>query len=494
MVTDQQVRRLFMLNEKEKIKSVAAAKAGMDPKTARRYLKIGKLPSQVRCKHDWRTREDPFEEDWPAILEMLEINPGLESSTIFEYLQSTNSWRYQDSQLRTLQRKLKYWRATEGSAKEVYFPQIHYPGELCASDFTHMNSLGITIRGEPFKHLIYHFVLTYSNWETFTICYSESFESLSAGLQNALWELGGVLVRHRSDRMSAAVNKDCNPETFTRNYQSLLRHYDITPERTNVRAAHENGDVETSHRHFKRAVSQALMLRGSKEFHSIIEYEDFLRRIAMQLNAGRSQRFEQELNVLRRLPARRFNDYKIIDNIKVGKSSTIHLHHNTYSVHSRLIGEKVQARIYVDYIEIWYAQKLVERIKRLSGESKHRINYRHIIDWLVRKPGAFENYRYKEDLFPSSWFRMAYDWLHSNMMLQANKQYVRILYYAAKEGQTVTEDAIRYLLGQNKGVTALNVQHLIGQQNRIPLVTDVVVETNSLASYDILLEEVVSHG
>ena len=89
---------------------------------------------------------------------------------------------------------------------------------------------------------------------------------------------------------------------------------------------------------------------------------------------------------------------------------------------------------------------------------------------------------------------MAYDWLHSNMMLQANKQYVRILYYAAKEGQTVTEDAIRYLLGQNKGVTALNVQHLIGQQNRIPLVTDVIVETNSLASYDILLEEVVSHG
>ncbi|MCP4259040.1 MAG: IS21 family transposase, partial [Planctomycetes bacterium] len=194
------------------------------------------------------------------------------------------------------------------------------------------------------------------------------------------------------------------------------------------------------------------------------------RRIAWQLNAGRTQRFEQELNVLRRLPSRRFNDYKVIDNIKVGKSSTIHLQHNTYSVHSRLIGEKVQARIYVDYIEIWYAQKLVERTKRLSGESKHRINYRHIIDWLVRKPGAFENYRYKEDLFPSSWFRMAYDWLRSNMTLQANRQYVRILYCAAKEGQTVTEDAIRYLLEQDKELIALNVQHLIDQGNRIPSV------------------------
>lgn len=494
MVTDQQVRRLFMLSEKEEIKTVAAAKSGMDSKTAWKYRKIGKLPSQIKCRHDWSTRENPFEKDWTTILEMLEINPGLEGKTIFEHLQHIIPGQYQDNQLRTLQRKLKQWRATEGPAKEVYFAQKHYPGELCASDFTHMSSLGITIHGELFKHLIYHFVLTYSNWETFTICYSESFESLSAGLQNALWDLGGVPNRHRSDRMSAAVNKDCNPETFTRNYSSLLRHYGITPERTNVRSAHENGDVESSHRHFKRAVSQALMLRGSNDFNSIADYEKFLRAIAGQLNAGRSPLFKEELNVLRGLPARRFNDYKDIDNIKVGKSSTIHLQHNTYSVHSRLIGEKVKARIYIDYIEIWYSQKMIERIARLSGEKKHRINYRHIIDWLVRKPGAFENYRYKEDLFPSSCFRMAYDWLRSNMTLQANRQYVRILYCAAKEGETVTENAIRYLLGQDKELTALNVQHQIEERNRIPSLTDVVVESNSLASYDALLQEVVCNG
>lgn len=483
-----------MFNEKEKSKTIAAAKAGMDPKTARNYLKIGKLPSQIKRVHDWKTREDPFEKDWPEILEMLEINPGLEGKTIFKYLQQVNQGRYQDNQLRTLQRKFKHWRATEGPAKEVYFPQKHYPGELCASDFTHMSSLGITIRGELYKHLIYHFVLTYSNWETFTICYSESFESLSAGLQNALWELGGVPGRHRSDRMSAAVNKDCNPETFTRNYRSLMRHYGITPERTNVRSAHENGDVESSHRHFKRAVSQTLMLRGSKDFNEIAEYKKLLQKITEQLNAGRSQRFKEELNELKGLPARRVNDHKIIDDIKVGKSSTIHLLHNTYSVHSRLVGEKVQARIYVDYIEIWYAQKMVEQIERLSGENKHRINYRHIIDWLVRKPGAFENYRYKEDLFPSSWFRMAYDWLRSNMALQANRQYVRILYCAAKEGETVTEDAIRYLLKQEQELTALNIQDQVNQRSRIPSVTDVVVENNSLETYDTLLEEALCHG
>lgn len=425
MVTDQQVRRLLMFKNREKYQYQAADKAGMSERTAYKYLKANKLPSQLKCKHDWQTRENPFAEDWPSMVGMLEINPGLEGKTIFDHFQRTYPGRYQDGQLRTLQRRVKHWRATEGQGKEVYFPQIHYPGDLSASDFTHMNSLGITIRGEKFNHLLYHFVLTYSNWETFTLCYSESFESLSNGLQNALWRLGGRTKRHRTDRMSAAVNKDCHPEKFTYNYQALLRYYEITPERTNACSANENGDAETSHRHFKRAVAQALMLRGSKDFYSIPDYEQFLQRITSQLNAGRSERFAEELDVLGKLPDARFNDCKFMDNLKVGKSSTLNIQRNTYSVHSRLIGEKVQARMYAEDIEIWYAQKMVERIPRQRGESKHRIDYRHIIDWLVRKPGAFENYRYKEDLYPSSWFRIVYDWLCSNMAGQANKHYVK---------------------------------------------------------------------
>ena len=294
--------------------------------------------------------------------------------------------------------------------------------------------------------------------------------------------------------MSAAVNKDCRPEKFNRNYQALLRHYEITPERTNAHSANENGDAETSHRHFKRAVTQALMLRNSKDFYSITDYKKFLQKIAYQLNAGRAKRFEEELTVLGKLPEARFDDCKNMDNLKVGKSSTLNIQHNTYSVHSRLIGEKVQARIYADHIEIWYAQKMVERIPRQRGTSKHRIDYRHIIDWLVRKPGAFENYRYKEDLYPSSWFRIAYDWLRSNMALQANKCYVKILYYAAKEGQTVTESAIRYLVEHDKELTALNIKGQIDEQFKLPPVTEVSVDNNNLESYDALLEEAAYHG
>ena len=192
MVTDEQVRRLMRLTPKEKTLAAAAAKAGMDEKTARKYRRLGLLPSTVRAEHSWRTRSDPFAEVWERLEHQLELNPGLEAKTLFADLQRRYPGRFDDGQLRTLQRRVKVWRALDGPAREVFFAQVHEPGELCQSDFTHVSKLGVTIQGQAFDHLIYHFVLTYSNWETGTICFSESFESLSEGLQNALWELGGV--------------------------------------------------------------------------------------------------------------------------------------------------------------------------------------------------------------------------------------------------------------------------------------------------------------
>lgn len=492
MVTDQQVRRLLSLMKSEKTKGIAAAKAGMDAKTARKYVKSGKLPGEIRREHDWRTRPDPFTSDWERIKGLLEANPGLEAKTIFEYLQREEPQKYQDGQLRTLQRRLKHWRATEGPAKEVFFPQIHRPGELSESDFTHMKDLGITIRGELFDHLMYHFVLTYSDWETGTICFSESFESLSAGYQNAVWELGGVTRKHRTDRMSAAVNKDCNPDKFTQRYRALLRHYGVEPERINSGRANENGDVEQRHYRFKRTVQQALMLRGSRDFCTRKDYEQFLRELLDQMNAGRDKKLQEELEIMRRLPGRRLDDNKPIE-ITVSPSSTIHVQHNTYSVHSRLIGERVSVKIFVDYLEVWYGQRKVEHIPRLRGEGKYRIHYRHIIDWLIRKPGAFENYRYKSEMFPSSYFRIAYDDLKRRNPLRANKEYVGILSTANKEGENRTESAIRHLLSQEKPVTVESVRELVVENNSMPAITDVAIDAVSLKAYDELLsiEEVV---
>lgn len=156
MVTDRQVRKLMKLNQEENTLSNAAAKAEMSENTARKYLRSGRLPSQSKPERNWRTRQDPFEEVWVQVRSMLEINPGLEAKTLFEWFQRQCPGRSADGQLRSFQRRVKHWRATEGPAREVYFPQIHYPGQLCESDFTDMSSLGITIGGELFSHLLYH--------------------------------------------------------------------------------------------------------------------------------------------------------------------------------------------------------------------------------------------------------------------------------------------------------------------------------------------------
>ncbi len=488
MVTDQQVRRLFKLINEEKTLAISAAKAGMDEKTGRKYRDLGKLPSEVKREHDWRTRPDPFEDVWEDVAALLEVNSGLEAKTLFSWLQQEYPGKFSEGQLRTLQRRVKHWRATAGSGKEVYFQQRHEPGKLCQSDFTHMSKLGVTIQGQPFDHLIYHFVLTYSNWEAGTICFSESFESLSEGLQNALWELGGVPLDHQTDRLSTAVHKMDHPEEFTRRYQELLDHYGLRGRKIQAGKAHENGDIEQRHHRFKQAVDQALMLRCSRDFSSREGYEAFLAMIFRQLNAGRVERLREELAVLHRLPERRLDSYKKVA-IKVRSGSTIRVQGNVYSVHSRLIGETVEVRVYAEHLEIWYGQKQVDSLPRLRGKKKHRINYRHIIGWLVRKPGAFENYRYRDDLFPGIRFRVAYDRLQEQRPNRASKEYLSILHLAAQEGEVGVDEALRLLIESDRPISKQLVQLILESDRRRDLVFEVKVHAVELSGYDQLLPD-----
>ena len=492
MVTDQQVRRLFKLVQTEKNFGIAAIMAGMDEKTARKYRRLGKLPGELEKPHTWRTRKDPFEDAWPAIQVMLEVNPGLEARTLFEDLQRRNPGRFADGQLRTLQRRIKIWRASEGPPKEVFFTQVHTPGQLGQSDFTSMNKLGITIGGQSFDHLVYHFVLTYSNWETGTICFSESFESLSEGLQNALWKLGAVPENHRTDCLTTAVQKTSHPDDFTRRYQDLLDHYGLTGCKTNPNSPHENGDVEQRHHRFKRAVDKSLLLRNSRDFADRHEYERFLRRLFRQLNAGREERFLEEQAALHRLPKHRIDACKTITTT-VGPSSTIRVNHNVYSVDSRLIGERIKVRLFMDHLEIWYGQKRADLLPRLRGEGKHKINYRHIIDSLVRKPGAFDNYRYRDDLFPTSRFRIVYDDLKKrHSQRQATRQYLNILYLAAKESEMAVDAVLRMMIDKNIALFDEQVEALVKSRQPLPVVTEVRIPAVDLTCYDQLLEEVTA--
>jgi len=486
MVTDQQIRRLVSMNEKETLYR-AADKAGMSEKTARKYIKLKKIPSEVKVDHSWKTREDAFKDIWPSIKSMLEVNSGLEATVILPYLQKEYKGKFQDSQLRTLQRRIKEWRVIEGPEKEVMFEQQHVPGEGSQSDFTHMDELGITIGKKHFKHMVYHFVLTYSNWEHAKICRSESFESLSEGLQESLWKLGGVPKKHQTDQLTAAVKISGN---FTDRYNSLLSHYKLEGQKTQVRKPNENGDVEQGHNRLKRAMRQALMLRGSIDFDSYAAYEGFLEKLLNQLNLGRYIKFKEEHLKLNKLPIKKMDAVKR-KTVCVRSGSTVSVEQNIYSVNSRLIGEKVESRVYYDRIEIWWNQKKQHAIPRLLGVGNSCINYRHIIHSLIKKPGAFKNYRYQNNLFPSSRFRRAYDWLCHNNPSKSSQEYLKILYLAATDNEGRVDDAIHWLFNQNLPIDYNFVEDLVTSSSELPPPCHIKIPEPKVSQYDMLLSEVL---
>jgi hypothetical protein len=487
-VTDAQVRELRRhLNRKASLQD-AAMRAGMDRKTARKYRDRGELPSESRTSHAWRTRADPLIEVWPLLEEKLRRESTLQAKTLVEWLgreYPTQDWQRCK---RTVERRVRQWKAEHGQAKEVFFSQVHEPGRLGASDFTHMDKLGVTIAGKPFAHLVYHFVLTYSNWEHATVCFSESFASLSEGFQSAVWALGGVPERHRTDRMTLAVHQDGNLEVYTSRYQALMRHYGVTAEATNPASGHENGDCEQSHRRFKESLDQELLLRGSRDFESREEYWQFVMALVSRRNAGRSTRFQEEGQRLGRLPERHLETLER-QRVRVGRGSTIQVKRNTYSVPARLIGEQVEARIGADSIAVWYAGSLVQEMERLRGVSKHRIDYRHVIDWLVRKPGAFSRYVYREELYPSVAYRRSYDVLQLHQAGRADREYVRLLYLASREGESRVEEALVKLLDQGGPVSERAVRTLLGCDTPLSVAAQVSVPAVDLRLYDALLDE-----
>ncbi len=488
MTLDGQVRKLFSLLSSGISLRLASLKTGMDEKTARKYRKAERMPSDLSARHDWRTRTDPFATVWERVEQQLSEHPGLQAKVLFVWLQGEYPGQFQDGQLRTFQRGVHRWRAMQGPEKEVFFSQVHEPGRLCASDFTHMTSLEVTLTGQRFDHMVFHFVLTYSNWEWANVCFSESFESLSEGLQGAVWALGGVPLRHRTDRLSAAVNNLSETKEFTSRYQSLMDHYGLEKERIQARQAHENGDVESSHRHFKAAVDQALMLRGSRDFESREGYATFLGDLLRQRNLGRETRLQSERLKLRPLPVRRYESWRRVS-VRVGVGSTLKVDRNTYSVPSRLIGELVDVRLCVEDLEVWYGGTLMERLPRLRGRGQEQINYRHVIGWLVRKPGAFERYRYREDLFPTSRFRMAYDVLQEQLPTRAVREYLAIVELAALEGEVLVDDALRILLDGDLKLTAQAVEQFVRSASFVPEVTAVRVDEVDLSCFDQLLED-----
>src|SRR3984893_3374292 len=303
----QDAEVLLMLRERAKgrTQEQAAARAGMSVRTARAYERRAWLPSQLKQPRTYRSRPNPFADDWPWIAKLLEDDPALQGQTVFGLLCDRWPGRYHEGQMRTLQRHIAAWRAQYGPNREVMFPQVHEPGEAAQSDFTYMNSLGVTLGGVPFPHMVYHLVLVYSNVEAIQICFSESYESLVEGFETCLWQVGGTPRQHRTDHLSAAIHPlDAARRAQARErYRLLMAHYNLEPTTNNLGVAHENGDVEQEHRQFKRAVDQALRARGSREFGDRAAYNRSRKTGVKKRTPPRHTRWLEEREALRPLPA-----------------------------------------------------------------------------------------------------------------------------------------------------------------------------------------------
>jgi hypothetical protein len=414
-ITDCQMR-LYMSFRETETAAVAAAKAGFSTATAYRIEQDPRLPLQKKTARG-RRRQDPLAAVWDSeIVPLLKGVPGLRPVAIFEEICRRHP-EIGAGIRRTLERRIRGWRALNGPDRDVIFRQEHPPGRVGLSDFTDMRDLGVSIAGVPLDHRLYHFRLAFSGWEHGHIVLGgESFVALAEGLQNALWALGRAPLQHRSDSLSAAFRNldDEAKQDQTRRYEALCAHYRMEPTRNNRGLAHENGSIEGPHGHLKQAIRDALLLRGSGDFDTLDAYRRFVDEIVGRRNARNGKRLDLERAALQSLPARRTTDYEETI-VTVTSTSGFTLKKVFYSVPSRLIGHRLRVRLYDDRLECFLGATALMTLRRgrphPDGKHGHVVDYRHVIHALRRKPMALLNLVYREQLFPRRAYRCAFEML-----------------------------------------------------------------------------------
>lgn len=498
--TDAQVRQIMKERLQGKTQQQAALKANVKSrKTVYRYEQVRRLPSELKQPRQWRTRQDPFATDWPQLEEMLTVSPELEAKTLFEWLCEQQPGQYQAGQVRTLQRRVASWRALH-QPQVASLAQVRQPGEMLQSDGTWLTELGVTIQGAPFKHLLIHCVLPYSNWEWGCLAQSESLLALREGLQRTLQKLGYAPRYHQTDNSTAATyllrheaaQNSNQSRTYHPLYLELLDYYGMQPQLTHVATPDENGDVEAIHGGLKRALHQYLLLRGSREFATVESYEAFVYQVMERRNQLRQSRLAEEIAVMRRItqpPLAAYREWRV----RVSPGSLIRIQTHTYSVPTSLIGQQVLVRQYEWHLEVYYQQQLIQSMPRLTGRFQSHVNYRHLVDTLLRKPGGFRAYRYQQALFPQPVFRETWDRLNQWQAPHgADLTYLRILNLAAKHLECDVAAALTLLLEQNDRFDDSQVAQLLLAGNPVGTAqawtSSLAPLTVDLRQYDVLLQ------
>lgn len=489
MITEHQYQRLMKHYAKRGVQSTAAMKAGMHRQTAAKYLGLGHGP--VPEKRRGRRRPDPLAEIWPAAERWLWDAPELEAKALFEHLLGRQEAPEAQRALRTFQRRVLAWRRAQGAPKEVFFPQVREPGASLQVDWTSASGLGVVIGGSRWEGLLCHAVLPYSNWEWAIPCRSESMLSLRAGVQAALWALGGVPGKLQTDQSSTATHvlqRDTAKRGFNVEYLALCAHLGVVPCTINKACPHENGDIESAHGHLKRRLATHLALRGSGEFADEPAWARFVAEVCAGANALRSAKVAAERPCLRPLPPARYPEWEQTS-VRVSSHSTVRVRQCAYSVPARLIGAILQARISEVELVLRHDGVEVGRYPRTIGRQA-RIDYRHVIASLVRKPGAFAGYLYREEMFPRTVFRQAYDRLRLADEPKADRDYLGLLLLAAERGEDEVAAALGGLLRAGGVPRPPAVEPLVGQRETAP--PALATFTPELRSYDELIAEVGS--
>ena len=492
-INSEQVK-VYMRKRKEgKTQETAAAKANISERSGRRIEKDELQPGSKR-KRNWRTRTDPFEAVWESeIVPLLDKKPKLTPITLFEKLQDDHPGDYPDSKKRTFQRRVSEWKALYGPDKEIMFRQEQVVGRMGLSDFTKLKEVTITIQGQPFTHLLYHFRMAFSGWCSVKVIHGgESYAALAEGLQDALWRLGGVPREHRSDSLSAAyhnLTKD-ESEDVTRRYQQLCRHYGMEPTRNNRGKGHENGAVESPHGHLKKRIRQALLLRDSCDFNSVVAYEDFLADIVRKINARKQNKIEEERQHLQSLPLQRTVAYAELV-VAVSTSSTILVKRVLYTVPSRLIGESLRVHVYDNRLDVYLGATHTVTLSRKFAPSHNRrarqVDYRHVIGSLERKPQAFRYSQLRDDLLPDELYKSVWAWLDREMQpRKACKTMVGILALAHRANcERQLGDYLQKMMIRQVIPNLYKLQQKFEQREQS--IPHVKIEQPPAKSYDILL-------
>jgi len=487
-MTDQQVKMIMKALSKHGNQGRAAATAGVCRQTAAKYRRLGKLPSELKARHEWRTRPDPFAAVWPALEARLREAPGLWARTLLEELQEQYPGQFSPGQLRTLHRRVQRWRAMHGDdqAVELFFPQQHRPGEAAQTDFTHTGELGLTLQGEPYAPLLCHVVLPYSNWQWACRCRSESLLALKRGLQAALFRLGKCPVWHQTDNSTGATHQvRTGQRDFNREYLELMAHVGMKPRTIAVGQKAQNGTVEAQNGAFKRFLKQALLRRGGSDFVSEAAFEQWLAQGLQQENHRRPARLQDELAVMKPLTVERLPEFKELT-VGVSQHSTINVLGNRYSVPPRLLHHPLRVRIYENHVVVFYGDRWIQEMPRLTGRSHHAIDYRHVIWSLVQKPGALARYRYREALFPTLVFRRAYAALQRAYPgTPGDAAYLRLLHLAASTSEAEVLAALELLLEAGQIPDPDRVRDLV--RPTLAVVPALAIPVVELASYDTLL-------